>query len=340
MEGWSVINDWSSFKYKGGFSIERRINKRDVPLILAFLVPGLTVFTVVTVVPSGFAVSYSFYEASSFVGQPTFVLFDNYVALIQDQRFWRDVWQTFIYAFSAVSLQIVVGIIIALILNQHFKGRDFLRGVSVVPYIIPVIVVTIGWEWILDTNFGVVNYVIGLFGFGGVHFLSANMAMFTAVLLSVWTWTPFVTLVFLSGLQTISNELYESARLDGANSWQQFWLITLPMMKDILITIVLLRGLWMFNKFDLMWLLTGGGPLERTETLPIYTYLNTFNLNRVGYGATVAVSSAVIMLIIMLIYLKITQEAPEKLTSKKRKYKHNKKIEMHNQSLHERNERL
>lgn len=289
--------------------MERKIKKRDLPLVLAFLVPGLLIFAFVTVIPSVFSVSYSLYQASNFVGDPTFVGLSNYLTLLEDSRFWRDLWQTFLYAFSAVSLQIVVGIAIALVLNQQFKGRSFVRGVTVVPYIIPVIVVTIGWEWILDTNFGIVNHMITTMGLDRINFLSIDLAMITAVMLSVWTWTPFVTLVFLSGMQTIPNELYESSTIDGANHWQQFWRITLPMMKDILVTIVLLRGIWMFNKFDLMWLLTSGGPLEKTETLPIYTYISTFKLFKVGYGAAIAVSSAIIMLIVMLIYLSITKDS-------------------------------
>lgn len=239
--------------------------------------------------------------------------------LLSDTRFWRDLWQTLVYSLGSIFLQIIVGIVIALILNNEFKGRDFVRGVSVVPYIIPVIVVTMGWEWILDTNFGIINKTLALIGVGNINFLSMDLAMLTSILLSVWTWTPFVTLVFLSGLQTISHDLYESATLDGANGWQQFWRITVPMMKDLLITIVLLRGLWMFNKFDLVWLLTGGGPLEKTETLPIYIYLKTFKLNEVGYGATVAVTSAVIMMVIMFLYLKITNYSPKEKGLKKRK---------------------
>ena len=239
--------------------------------------------------------------------------------LLQDARFWRDLWQTFVYAFGSITLQIIIGIAIAMVLNQQFKGRDFVRGVSVVPYIIPVIVVTMGWEWILDTNFGIVNKMLVSFGLEEINFLSIDLAMVTSIFLSVWTWTPFVTLVFLSGLQTIPHDLYESATLDGASGWQQFWKITMPMLKDLLITIILLRGLWMFNKFDLVWLLTGGGPLEKTETLPIYIYLKTFKLNDVGYGATIAISSAFIMMIIMAIYLRITNYAPKVKVNKPNK---------------------
>ncbi|GIP31617.1 hypothetical protein J2TS4_08270 [Paenibacillus sp. J2TS4] len=117
-------------------------------------------------------------------------------------------------------------------------------------------------------------------------------------------------------MQTISADLYESATLDGASTWRQFWSITLPMLKDLIVTIVLLRGLWMFNKFDLIWLLTGGGPLENTEILPVYIYLNTFKMFNVGYGSALAVISLVVMGLAMAVYLKIFSEKKAK-----RKYK-------------------
>lgn len=239
--------------------------------------------------------------------------------VIQDDRFWRDLWHSIVYAGTTISLQIIFGIAIALILNQKFYGRDFLRGVSVVPYIMPPIVVAIGWQWMLNENWGIINQFIYDLGLQKINFFSIDMAMITVILISVWIWTPFVVLVFLAGLQTVSEELYESASLDGANSWQQFWKITLPMLKEVIITIILLRGIWMFNKFDMVWLLTGGGPLEKTETLPIYIYMNIFHLNRVGYGSAIAVTSLITMIIGMLIYLKIFNVNQDNKKSWKRK---------------------
>ncbi|WP_052487092.1 carbohydrate ABC transporter permease [Gordoniibacillus kamchatkensis] len=299
----------------GAIAIEHRVTKRDIPLIASFLLPGLIIFAFVIIFPTFLAIDYSFYQANSFAGDAVYVGMQNYVDVFLDPRFWRDLMKTIVYSGATVALQMAVGIAIALVLNQKFAGNNVLRGISVVPYIIPVIVVTIGWEWMLDTDTGIINHLIASLGLGKIKFLSTNMAMWTSVMLSTWTWTPFVTLVFLSGLQTISHEVYESAMLDGARKWTQFWRITVPMLKDIIITIVLLRGLWMFNKFDLNWLLTGGGPLEKTETLPILIYLNTFKQFKVGYGSTIAVISFFIMFLAMLVYLRIFRE-----NQAKRKY--------------------
>jgi len=281
------------------------IKKRDIPFITLFLLPGLLLFVVTILIPSVLAISYSLYQADSFVSQPTFIGLQNYIEVISEQRFWSDLWKTILYAGCSVLLQVIIGIAIALILNENFVGREFLRGISVIPYIIPPIAVAIVWEWMLDSNWGVVNQFISMIGFDKIAFLSSNMVMWTAVFISVWTWTPFVTLVFLAGLQTIPSELYESASLEGANPWQLFWKITLPMLKPVITTIILLRGIWMFNKFDLMWILTGGGPAEKTETLPILTYLYTFKLQRVGAGSTIAIIALIIMTIGMLLYLRM-----------------------------------
>jgi len=300
-------------------TIEQNITKRELPLIASFLLPGLIIFAVVIILPTFLAINYSFYQADSFAGQATYIGTQNYVDVLSNKVFWSDLWKTIVYSGSTVLLQLVVGIAIALVLNQKFRGNNILRGITVVPYIIPVIVVTLGWEWMLDSDMGIINHIISTLGFEKVKFLSTDMAMWTSVMLSTWTWTPFVTLVFLSGLQTISPDVYESAMLDGARKWTMFWKITVPMLRDIIVTIVLLRGLWMFNKFDLIWLLTGGGPLGKTETLPILIYSSTFQQFKVGYGATVAVLSFIIMFIAMLVYLRIFQEKQSKKKFLKKK---------------------
>lgn len=285
--------------------MDQRIKKRDLPFLALFLIPGLFLFAVAILIPSVMAIKYSFYDASSFIGQSNFVGLQNYVEIFKTPRFWKDLWNTIVYAGSSVLLQVVLGIIIALILNQNFVGKEFLRGVTVVPYIIPSIVVVICWQWMLDPSWGIINKFLSQLGLEKVQFFSINLAMWTASLVAVWTWTPFVALVFFAGLQTVPEELYESATLDGATKWQQFWKITLPVLKPVITTIVVLRGIWMFNKFDLMWILTGGGPLERTEILPILTYIYTFNFHEIGLGATVAVISLIVMAIGMVFYLKI-----------------------------------
>ena len=285
--------------------MEQRVTRRDLPLVLSFMLPGVILMAILVILPVILITQYSLFEASGFTGSAEYVGLQNYAAVIDDDRFWAGLGRTLVYATGTVALQVVIGIGIAVLLNEAFPGNQFVRGAAVVPYIIPVIVVTIGWEWILDPDVGMVNTVLGALGLQQVQFLSIELAMLTSIGLSVWAWTPFVTLVFLSGLQTVPDELHESAQMDGAGVVRRFWTITIPMLSGLIVTIVLLRGIWMFNKFDLIYLLTGGGPLERTETLPVYTYISIFRMFDVGHGAAIAVISFLIMIVAMLVYLRI-----------------------------------
>lgn len=293
--------------------MQRRLTARDIPLFLGLLLPGLLVLTLVIVVPLFLALQYSTFEATNFSGTGTFVGADNYRALIGSEDFWSTLWRTVVYAGASVGAQLVLGIGVALLLNTRFPGNTFLRGAAIVPYIVPVVVATIAWEWILDPSIGIFNSLLVAVGVDPINFLSSAWAMFTVVMLSTWAWTPFVVIVFLSGLQTISPDLYESARVDGAGHVRQFWSITLPMMRDIIITIVVLRGIWMFNKFDMVYLLTAGGPLDRTRTLPVLIYDEAFRRFNVGYGTAAAVVSMVIMLVGMLAFLWLSRSRSDDL---------------------------
>lgn len=288
--------------------MQRRVTSRDIPLFGMLLVPGLLVLTLVIVVPLVLALQYSTYQATNFSGTGDFVGLDNYRQLMGSDDFWSSLWRTLVYAGASVAAQLVFGIGIALLLNTQFPGNTFLRGAAIVPYILPVVVATIAWQWILDPNTGIFNRLLAAIGIDPINFLSSSWAMFTVVMLSTWAWTPFVVIVFLSGLQTIPPELYESAKVDGAGNARQFWSVTLPMLRDLIITIVILRGIWMFNKFDMVYLLTAGGPLDRTRTLPVLVYDEAFRRFNVGYGTAAAVVSLVIMLVGMFLFLWLSRD--------------------------------
>lgn len=294
----------------------QNINRKNILFVLGLLSPGLLLFLVTVLVPAVYAVRYSFYDMPTFMSKPEFVGLGNYADLMKDSRVWRDLYQTLYYAGFSVLFQLLLGVVFALVLNQSFAGRTLLRGAAIIPYILPTIVVTIGWQWMLDNNFGIVNEFIRILGFDEVSFLSVKNAMWTSIFISVWAWSPFVTLVFLAGLQTVPAELYESATLDGAGAIRRFWHVTLPMLKDVIITIVLLRGIWMFNKFDLIWLLTAGGPLERTEILPVLTYLHVFKFHKIGYGAALSIVALAIVLAAMLLFLRLSNAGDSPQTKK------------------------
>jgi multiple sugar transport system permease protein len=265
----------------------------------------MILFALTILLPAVMAVRFSLFKMSSFIDEPVFIGLGNFVALAGQQRFWNAFGNNMLYTGACVFFQTVIGIGVALILHNNFPGRNLVRGATIVPYIIPSVVVAITWRWMLQPQLGIMNAMLRSVGLPAVEWFSVNMAMPTMVLISTWTWMPFVALVFLAALQTVPDELYESATIDGANWRQRFTNITLPVLKPAVAIIILLRGIWMFNKFDQIWLLTGGGPLQTTETLPILTYLKTFSLNRVGEGTALVTLSLVVTLIGTMIYFRV-----------------------------------
>jgi multiple sugar transport system permease protein len=242
----------------------------------------------------------------SYISPGEFVGFSNYIRILHEPTFWNDLENGLFYSLACVVLQVSLGIGFALILNEQFKGKSFVRGLTLVPYILPTVVVALTWQWMLDANVGIITVLANKIGLGRIDWLETpNLAMFTVILVSVWTWTPFVTTCFLAALQTIPLDVADAAKVDGTSAWQRFFYITLPILKPILVIIILLRGIWMFNKFDIIWIMTKGGPLGATEHLPILTYKKAFQFYDVGGGTTVATISFLFLFAVVMIYLKV-----------------------------------
>ncbi len=277
-------------------------SRRWLPVL--FLAPGALLTLVCVLLPVLYAVQLSFYRLESFIGRPAWVGVGNYAQLFQEARFWNALANGFVYSLATIVLQVALGIVIALLLNEVFPGRALLQGLTVIPYVLPTVVVALTWRWLLDGSHGLISqWARALIGANVGWFDSGGMAMAVVVLVSVWMWTPFVSTAFLAALKTIPGELYEAARVDGANAWQRFAYVVIPSVRPVLIVIVLLRGIWMFNKFDIVWLLTHGGPLEATEHLPILSYVLTFSLFDIGGGAAVATISFLFLAGIVSLYL-------------------------------------
>jgi multiple sugar transport system permease protein len=280
--------------------------RREWRTILAFVLPGFTVFAVFVVIPTGYTVALSFYRLESLIGRAQWVGLANYADALGDARFWSALLNGTVYAAGSVTLQVLLGLPIALLLNQRFRGQALVRGAALVPYVIPTVAVVFIWKWMLDENIGIVNYTMKLLGFPPISWFSAPaIAMLSTILVGVWAWTPFVTITFLAALQTVNEELYEAARVDGATVWQQLWYVIFPVLRPVLVIIVLLRTIWMFNKFDVIWLLTRGGPLRATEHLPILAYQKVFGLFEVGSGAAVATINFVFLLAAVAVYFRL-----------------------------------
>ena len=255
--------------------------------------------------PLLYSIKLSFYAAESFIAPPRWVGLDNYLKVLSEPLFWSSLLNGVTIAISAIVLQVVLGITIALVLNRRFFGQTVVRALSIVPYFLPTVVACLIAQWMLDPNYGLIKSMLASFGFGmfdwGAEPTTAKAAV---ILVSVWIWTPFVVTCVLAGLQSIPVQLYEAARVDGAGALKQFWHITLPGLRSVLVVVILLRGIWMFNKFDVIWLLTKGGPLNQTETLPTLAYRKAFLEFDLGGGAAVATVSFALLASIILIYLR------------------------------------
>lgn len=271
--------------------------------IYSFLIAGLIVTLALIVAPAIYAVNLSFYKMDSFIGVPQWVGLANYGAVLREPEFWRALGNGAIYSLASIVLQVVLGIGFALVLNETFPGRNLVRGLSILPYLLPTVVVILTFKWMVDGSIGIVTAAVAALGLPPIQwFESPGAAMASTVLVSVWMWTPFVTTCFLAAMQTVPQSLYEAARVDGTNAVQRFFHITLPMLKPILTVVVLLRAIWMFNKFDVIWLLTRGGPVGSTENLAILSYRHAFSLFDIGGGAAIATISFLILSVAVLIY--------------------------------------
>ena len=282
-------------------------NERLFPYLLA--VPALVVICALTIFPVLYNFYLSAYQKHAFLPAKTFVGLSNYINLMNDKEFWTSFLNGVVYSAATIVLQIVLGLLAALLLNKQFRGRDLLRGVVFFPYLMPTVVVVILWKWLLNASYGLVNYV--LLSLHLIHqpivWLSNDMIMTTLIFVSVWQFFPFVVVTLLARLQSIPEDLYRAASVDGAPPVSQFFHITLPQLRGVLITVVLLRSIWMFTKFDTVWLLAGKEAVGKyIETLPVYTFRMTFTYLQAGMGATLAVVLFLILLASTIAYMKAT----------------------------------
>ena len=204
----------------------------------------------------------------------------------------------------------MLGIAAAVLLNELFPGRNILRAIILFPYVVPTVVAIILWKWLLNSQFGLVNYLIEAAGLVDhpISWMGKDWIMVSLIIVSVWQFFPFVIIGVLARLQSIPNELYDAAAVDGANAVQRFCYVTLPHLKSVLFVIVLLRSIWMFTKFDTPWLMIQGGGAETyIRTLPIYTYMRTFAYYEAGIGSVMAVVMFMMLAAATAVYFKLWQ---------------------------------
>jgi len=292
---------------KQGMSRDRQIGLLLLmPLIV--LVLGLTIYPIIQVV------SLAFQKQSLYSAEATFAGLSNFEAVVSHEGFPRSVKNTFVFTFGSLFLQMGLGLPIALLLNREFPLRNPIRGVMLFSYLVPYVVAAMTWKFMFSDTTGILNYWIRAtdLPIPASPFGSLDFAMVGVIVVNAWKNFPFMVIVFLAQLQTIDRQLYEAASVDGATAWQKFTKITLPSLLPIMLVVGMLRTIWNFNNFEVVFLLTQGGPIGRTETLPLYIYRFVFGDFSLGRGAALAVIVFFVLLIMSVIYWRLYERTQER----------------------------
>lgn len=276
----------------------RRAARRLEPAF--YIAPAFLVLGVILLYPLGYAVWLSFHTWTlrTFKQGIPFVGLKNYAALFSNPDFLNSIRITFTFVFLAISIEFILGMGLALLLNHEVKGKAFFRSMILLPMMCTNVVIGLTWRLLLNYQYGLVNYYLGQLGVAPVEWLSSpRVAMASVVLVDVWNTTSFVALMLLAGLQSLPEEPFEAARIDGASGPQAFVYLTLPLLRPIILVALLWRFIDTFRIFDVIYLLTAGGPARVTETVSIYVYRYGFQSFNLGLAA----ASSFIMLLIMLV---------------------------------------
>jgi multiple sugar transport system permease protein len=268
-------------------------------------VPAAAVIVLLMGVPLVSVFLDSFTDRSFLSPVAEFIGLDNYITVITDDGFWATFGRTLLWTALSVGLQILIGLAFALLLNQRFRGRGFLRGVFLLPWVTPVVVVALIWKWMLNDLYGVINNLLAQVNpaLGDLAWFSdESLALWTVIGVNVWRGVPFTMIIFLAGLQSVPQELNEAAAVDGAGRLRTFSTVTLPHLRGILLTVALIFTMFNFNNFDLVYLSTRGGPADRTMILPVKTYEVAFKGLQIGEAGAWAVLMLITIAILAGLY--------------------------------------
>lgn len=270
----------------------------------AFLMPTLAVLAAGFVAPTFEVLRRSLYQGSIVEDGP-FVGLKNYAALISDWQFWRTALITLQFAAGTVVGSLVLGLLVALLLNQRFRGRSVVRMLLIIPWAMPLVPAVLVWRWALDAQYGIVNHLLILAGLISENIAWLNSPVFAlpaVILIQIWRTFPFAAILSLAGLQNIEKELYEAAELDGAGVWQRFRFITLPGLRTVLAVLALLNTVWALGAdVTVIFLATSGGPAGATRVLSLAAYTEAFQ--RYDFGQAAAIGTVVLLLSTIPVWL-------------------------------------
>jgi multiple sugar transport system permease protein len=283
----------------------KQYKKGDGLPAFIFLSPTLIVFSAFILFPVFFSFYLSFQKWNMFSGNTTFVGLDNYISMFKSEEFWQVLKNTAIYTIGTIPLNMVFSLFIAYILNKKIIGKKFLRTAFFAPVIISPVAAALIWRWLYDPNFGLINYVIAFFGIGAVNWLNdPSAAMFALIIMGVWKTFGINMVLFSAGLQGIPESYYEAAEIDGAGKWAKFWNISIPMLAPTTFFIMIMSMISSFQVFDIVYVLTSGGPLGSTKVLVFYVYEYAFKFFEMGYASAVSYVLFAILFILTMLQVK------------------------------------
>jgi len=278
--------------------------------------PALLVLVLVLLYPAIVALQSSFYRVRMVPRSETFVGLANYSTLLYSTEFWDSFQRSLIWTMGAISSQMICGIAVALVLHKAVAGRNFVRGLVLFPYLVPAIVAVLIWRWIFSDTVGVANWLlVDVFNVTdrSIPWFDPGWVMVSVVIMSLWKYLPYWALFVLARLQTLPQELLEAAEIDGANSWQRFRYVTLPWIMPVVIVLLVLRSIWAFNEFDMVYLPAGGGPLSATTTIPLSIRRIAFEYGDLGHAAAVAMAMLIMVALLTNFYFWVYRRAEARL---------------------------
>jgi multiple sugar transport system permease protein len=270
-----------------------------------FLSPTLIIFSTFILFPVFFSFYLSFQQWNMFSTETAFVGFDNYIRLLQNPEFWQVLKNTAIYTIGTVPLNMAMSLAVAYVLNKKIIGKKFLRTAFFAPVIISPVAAAVIWRWIYDPNFGLMNYAIGFFGADAINWLNdPTAAMIALIIMGVWKTFGINMVLFAAGLEGIPEQYYEAAEIDGASRWSKFWNITLPLLTPTTFFIMVMSMITSFQVFDIVYVLTQGGPLGSTKVLVFYVYEQAFQFFEMGYASAISYFLFVLLAFLTMIQVK------------------------------------
>lgn len=293
-------------------SVSRRFRhwfaNREAMTGLAFIAPAVLFLAVFVAYPVYEVLRLSLFYVDFATDQERFVGLSNFVQILRDAKFWVVARNTLIWTVFSLIGQFGVGLVAALCINQNVPGMKIIRTILLMPYVVPVIAIALFWRWMLDGSYGIVSAVLQSGGIIDAYqspLAIPDGAMISVILANIWRGFPFVMISYWAALQGVPGEQYEAARVDGAGTWQEFRYVTLPHLWAITKVMLVLRLIWTVTFFDIVWLMTRGGPGGSTEHWPIWIYQETMGSFRFGTGAALAVMLAIGLIVFSVLYLLI-----------------------------------